>query len=490
MASLGQLLEGIEARVHGDPSIDIAEIVYDSRRVTPGALFVALRGTQTDGHRFIPQALEAGAAALVVEDAPGASSPTVPTAVVSDSRAAMAEMSARLLGNPAGSLTLVGVTGTNGKTSTVRMIESILNQAGRRAGSIGTISTRYPGGEEVSALTTPESADLQRTLARMRDAEVDSVAMEVSSHSLSMGRVRPLRFKVAVFTNLTQDHLDYHGDMERYAGAKSALFGADYLDGTAVLHQRDPVSAGFAEVAREAGNSVLTFARGADSGAELRTLREEVRLTDATLVVETPQGSGEVHLPLPGDFQIENALAAAGAALALGVPWEQIRQGLASCEPVPGRLEPVGTDGPFVFVDYAHTPDALDAVLSRIRGLVGERLICVFGCGGDRDRTKRAPMARAACLHSDYVIATSDNPRSEDPAAILADVSKGLSGQYQVVVERGEAVRLAIGLARPQDVVLIAGKGHEDYQIIGDRRLDFDDRVEARRALAARGART
>jgi UDP-N-acetylmuramoyl-L-alanyl-D-glutamate--2,6-diaminopimelate ligase len=235
---------------------------------------------------------------------------------------------------------------------------------------------------------------------------------------------------------------------------------------------------------------VLTFARGADSGADLRTLREEVRLTDATLVVETPRGGGEVQLPLPGDFQIENALAAAGATLALGVPWEQIRQGLASCEPVPGRLEPVGSDGPFVFVDYAHTPDALDAVLSRIRGLVGERLICVFGCGGDRDRTKRAPMARAACRHSDYVIATSDNPRTEDPAAILDDVREGLSGPHEVIEERGEAIRLAIERARPQDVVLIAGKGHEDYQIIGEQRIDFDDRVEARRALAERGERT
>ena len=395
-------------------------------------------------------------------------------------------MAARFFGEPGDALELIGVTGTNGKTSTVRMIEAILLAAGLRAGSLGTISARYDGREEIAALTTPESVDLQRTLLAMRDAGVGHVALEVSSHSLALGRVRTLRFAAAAYTQLSQDHLDFHGDLRAYGEAKALLFGPEYLAGPAVLNAADELTPGLAERARDAGQRVLTYARGKRQVADLRTIEEQVTLSDSRFRVETPRGALEVSLPLPGDFQIENALAAIGIGLALDLPDDAIVRGLADCPVIPGRLERVAAGAPAVFVDYAHTPDALDRVLSRVRPFVRGRLICVFGCGGDRDRSKRAPMARAACRHGDLVIATSDNPRSEDPEAILADVAGGLSGTHEVLVDRREAIRRAIALAGPDDAVVIAGKGHEDYQIVGTERLSFDDRVEARRALEER----
>jgi UDP-N-acetylmuramoyl-L-alanyl-D-glutamate--2,6-diaminopimelate ligase len=399
----------------------------------------------------------------------------------------MADVAARFFGHPARNMTLIGVTGTNGKTSTVRMLESILLAAGRPAGSLGTISVRYPGFEEKSSLTTPESLDLQRWLARMRDAGVVAVALEVSSHSLALGRVRGLRFAAGVFTHLSQDHLDFHKDMESYGEAKSRLFSAEYLAGTAVLNAADAWTPRFAAVAREAGRSVLTYARGTAARADFRTVDERIELSRSHLRVRGPDTEVEIELPLAGDFQIDNALAALAAGRALGLEWDAIQRGLERCPAVPGRLERVGAGRPIVLVDYAHTADALDRVLGRVRPLVPGRLIAVFGCGGDRDRTKRAPMARAACAHADHVIATSDNPRSEDPDAILRDVAVGLSGSHEIVCDRREAIARAIARAGADDCVVIAGKGHEDYQIVGRERLAFDDREEARRALDARG---
>jgi UDP-N-acetylmuramoyl-L-alanyl-D-glutamate--2,6-diaminopimelate ligase len=381
------------------------------------------------------------------------------------------------------------VTGTNGKTSTVRMLESVLRAAGWRAGSIGTISVRYPDAEEPASLTTPESIDLQRILARMRDEGARGVALEVSSHALSLGRVHGLAFQVAVFTNLTQDHLDHHGDMAAYAEAKALLFGPEHLAGTAVLNAADPSAARLAAVARAHGRRVLTYARGAQARADVCSVAERVELAGSQLEVELAGERHALHLPLAGDFQVENALAAIGAGHALGLDWSAIRAGLERCPPVPGRLERVAGSRPIVLVDYAHTPDALERVLSRVRSLARARLIAVFGCGGDRDRSKRAPMARAACAHADLVIATSDNPRSEDPDAILRDVAAGLSGAHEVIADRRRAIRRAIELAGPDDVVVIAGKGHEDYQIVGRTKHPFDDRVEARAALAEREAR-
>jgi len=486
--TVAELITGLDAVVDGPAGTRVSDVTYDSRAVRPGALFVALRGARTDGHRFLAQAIEAGASALLVEEVPASRPAHVAVVRVPDARVALADVAARFFAFPARSLTLIGVTGTNGKTSTVRMLESILLAAGRPAGSLGTISVRYPGFEEKAALTTPESLDLQRWLARMRDAGVEAVALEVSSHSLALGRVRGLRFAVAVFTHLSQDHLDFHADMESYGRAKGSLFGPPYLAGTAVLNAADPWTPRFAAIARAAGRDVLTWGRGADARADFRSVLERVELSRSHLRVRGADAEIEFELPLAGDFQIDNALAALAAGRALGLAWDAIRRGLERCPAVPGRLERVGEGRPIVLVDYAHTPDALDRVLGRVRPLVAGRLIAVFGCGGDRDRSKRAPMARAACAHADHVIATSDNPRTEDADAILRDVAIGLSGSHEVLRDRRQAITRAIALAGADDCVVIAGKGHEDYQIIGRERLAFDDREEARRALLARGA--
>jgi UDP-N-acetylmuramoyl-L-alanyl-D-glutamate--2,6-diaminopimelate ligase len=486
--TLAELVADLDARVLGASGARVEDLAYDSRLVRPGALFAALRGAQTDGHRFVADALAAGASAVLVEEAPASLPPAVGVAVVRDARAALADVAARFFEFPARSLILVGVTGTKGKTSTVRLCESVLRAGGKRAGSLGTISVRYPGFEEKSAMTTPESLDLQRWLARMRDAHVEAVAMEVSSHSLALGRVRGLRFAVAVFTQLAHDHLDFHGDLESYGRAKSLLFAPEQLAGTAVLNAADPWTPRLAELARAGGNPVVTYGRGAASGADYTTVAERVELARSHLRVRGPDAELEFDLPLPGDFQVDNALAALAVGRALGIPWDAVRTGLESCPPVPGRLEPVGSGAPVVLVDYAHTADSLERMLSRVRPLVRGKLVAVFGCGGDRDKTKRAPMARAACANADFVIATSDNPRTEDPEAILRDVAVGLSGAYEVIADRRAAIARAIARARPEDCVVIAGKGHEDYQIVGREKRHFDDREEALEALRARAA--
>jgi UDP-N-acetylmuramoyl-L-alanyl-D-glutamate--2,6-diaminopimelate ligase len=496
-ARLEDLVKGLAHELLGDPGAEVAELEYDSRQIQPGSLFVAIPGGEADGHRYCSQALDRGASALVVErvdDALRARLEADPRAFgvarVHDSRAALAELAARFLGRPGDDLCLIGVTGTNGKTSTVRMLYAILERAGTSVGSLGTIATRFDGHEERSQLTTPESLDLQRTLARMRDGGVETAVVEVSSHALVQGRVRTLRFDAAVFTHLTQDHLDFHGDMQEYARAKALLFGEPYLAGTAVLNVHDPLCGALAERARAAGHDVLTFGRGRDSGAHVRSVDESVSLAGSLVRIEGLAQTLDLSLPLPGDFQVENALAAIATAHVLGIEPAAISEGLRSCPPVPGRLERVGSGDPVVLVDYAHTPDALERVLGRVRPLVPGRLLAVFGCGGDRDSSKRAPMAEAACRHADHVVATSDNPRTEDPVAILRDVGAGLSGSFEVIVDRRQAIRTAIGLARPGDVVVIAGKGHEDYQILGRERLPFDDRIEALEALRALGIPT
>jgi UDP-N-acetylmuramoyl-L-alanyl-D-glutamate--2,6-diaminopimelate ligase len=487
-ATLRELVADLDARVLGRADAPVSDVASDSRAVRPGSLFVALRGAQTDGHRFVADALAAGASALLLEEPPAHTPDAVGVAVVRDSRAALADVSARFFGFPARSLVLVGVTGTKGKTSTVRLCESVLRAGGRKAGSLGTISVRWPGFEQTAGMTTPESLELQRWLARMRDAGVQAVAMEVSSHSLALGRVRGLGFAVAVFTQLAQDHLDFHGDLESYGLAKSLLFGADHLAGTAVLNAADPWSARYAALARAAGRPVVTYGRGAASGADFATVSERVELAHSRLRVRGPGAEIDIDLPLPGDFQIDNALAALAVGRVLGLSWDEVKRGLETCPQVPGRLERVGSESPVVLVDYAHTANSLERMLATVRPLVRGELIAVFGCGGDRDKTKRAPMARAACANADYVIATSDNPRTEDPDAILRDVAVGLSGPNEVIPDRRSAIRRAIARARRDDCVVIAGKGHEDYQIIGREKRHFDDREEARAALALRSA--
>ena len=490
MKSLQELVRGLGTRIDGAGDTRIAEICTDSRQLTPGALFVALRGSTTDGHRYAARAVEQGATALLLQQVVPGLPAEVPTAYVHDTRAALPEVAARFFDRPAAAMTLIGVTGTNGKTSTVHMIESILQNAGYRVGNIGTICVRGPGFEEPASLTTPESVDLQRTLARMRDARVDFVALEVSSHSIALGRIRTLRFAASVYTHLSQDHLDFHRDMDEYAATKAELFGPEYLEGTAVLNARDPQTRRLIERAKSAGRPVTTYARGREIPADMFTTAEQVELGGSLLQVGDSEGERPLKLALAGDFQIENALAAAATARVLGVDWASVEAGLLNCPAIPGRLERVHDGEPIVLVDYAHTPDALDRVLESVRPLVSGSLITVFGCGGDRDRSKRVPMAIAACAHSDLCIATSDNPRTEDPEKILRDVAEGLSGAYEIEVDRRAAIRSAIRRAKPHDVVVIAGKGHENYQILGHERVAFDDRTEARRALAEREGAT
>jgi UDP-N-acetylmuramoyl-L-alanyl-D-glutamate--2,6-diaminopimelate ligase len=509
-------IEWQRAESSADPTI--RGIRYDSRQVSPGDLFVALRGANSDGHAFLDRAIALGAAALLVEEMPppeirGA----VPTVRVPDSRRALAPISARFFGNPAGELTLVGVTGTNGKTSTTYLVESILHQASWRTGLIGTVEIRYAGEREKAVNTTPESLDLQRTLRAMCNEQVDAAVMEVSSHGLELGRVAGCAFRVAAFTNLSQDHLDFHGSMDAYLASKALLFRDHLAPGaTAVINVDDPAGEKLIGIARDAGATILRVGRGRESEADLRLVASEIRIDGTRAELEDAGGSFTVELPLLGDFNLENLLVATGIARALGIGPELIARGIAECPQVPGRMERVGGEAgegpgePTILVDYAHTPDAVDKLLRAVRPLCRGRLIAVFGCGGDRDRAKRPLMAEAVAKNADLAIATSDNPRTEDPDAILADVVTGLTalerveadvlfsaagvpeagakGRYAVLPDRREAIERAIRGAGPNDTVVLAGKGHEDYQIVGREKLPFDDRKEARRVLAERRA--
>lgn len=486
----------------------IRGIRYDSRQVSPGDLFVALKGANSDGHDFIDRAVALGAAALLVEEMPGPSLHAgVPAVRVADTRRAMAPIAARFFGQPAQEMSLIGVTGTNGKTSTTYLVESILSRANLRVGLVGTVEIRYAGHHEPAVNTTPESLDLQRMLRAMRTEQVDAAVMEVSSHGLELGRVQGCTFGVAAFTNLSQDHLDFHGSMDAYFASKALLFREHLAPGAvAVINVDDPAGEKMAGVARESGASILRVGRGAQAAADLRLVESETRLDGTRAVLEDASGRFELALPLLGDFNLENLLVAVGIARALEIAPETLVAGVSACPQVPGRMERIrgsGSNEPTVLVDYAHTPDAVEKLLRAVRPLCRGRLIAVFGCGGDRDRAKRPLMARAVAEQADRAIATSDNPRTEDPVAILADVEEGLRGLtrvepeallrtesadplYSVLVDRRAAIHAAITAAAEEDTVVLAGKGHEDYQIIGREKLPFDDRREARRALAAR----
>ena len=490
-----------ETRIADDPPI--RNLCIDSRKVAPGDLFVALRGGQTDGHDHVLEALELGASALLLERSVAGLPDDTARALVGDTRRALAPLSAHFFGHPSTQLDLVGVTGPNGKTSTTSRVESILAEAGRRVGLIGTVEVRYADVQQRTLNTTPESIDLQRTLRAMLDAGMEAVAMEVSSHGVALGRIDGSRFAVAACTNVTQDHLDFHGTMEDYLGAKVDFFRR-YLapEGLAVVNADDGSAGAFEAAAKEAGARLLRVSRRA-GGGDVTLGRTEITLAGTRAELLLPTGPLPVELPLLGEFNLENMLVAVGIAVGLGVPPESIAAGLARCPQVPGRIERVGPESPglpTVLVDYAHTPDAVDKLLRAVRPLARGRLIALFGCGGDRDQGKRPLMAEAVARHADRVIATSDNPRTEDPLRILADVETGLRGiqrvepgeldatekSYARVPDRREAIALAIRIARPEDTVVLAGKGHEDYQIVGRERFPFDDRVEARRALQRR----
>ncbi len=506
---LAELLQALDAehdaRLDGADASEVIVrgLTYDSRAVAPGDLFVALAGELHDGHAYVAQAAKLGASALLVESTEAALPSGVPVIQVRDTRRALAPLARRFFGDPASELDLVGVTGTNGKTSTTYLVEAMLREAGRRVGLIGTVEIRHPGSRTTAVNTTPESLDLQRTLRAMCTNQVDAVVMEVSSHGLSLGRVAGCRFAVAAILNLTPEHLDFHGDMDRYAEAKQRLFRDHLREGArAVVNLDEPRAEAFLAAAREAGAAILTTASSGDADVVLEDA--DVALTGTRARLRIGGEPVTLTLPLLGDFNLENLRVAATIVHALGVPAEAIARGAEHCPQVPGRLERVGDDVdlPTVLVDYAHTPDALEKLLRTVRPLSPGRLLAVFGCGGDRDRTKRAPMAQAVARHADLAIATSDNPRTEDPLAILAEVEAGLdklpersldelasaANGYCIEPDRRTAIERAVAAARSEDTVVIAGKGHEDYQIIGRDRLPFDDRREALRALAAREA--
>lgn len=492
---LAELCAGIDGlRIVGDGSVEIRGIGHDSRSVKPGDLFVCLVGAHVDGHRFAAQAVAGGAAAVVVQaDRQSQVSVACPVVVADDTAAALAALSAAFYGHPTRRMRLVGVTGTNGKTTTTRMMGSILRAAGLCAGTIGTLGAEVMDEEIPSEHTTPQADQLQGLLAEMVARGADAVAMEVSSHALAQRRSDGCLFDAAVFTNLTQDHLDYHKTFEEYYRSKRRLF-TDYADDAiaagkafcASINLDDPYGQ---RLARESRGRVLTYGRSA--AADVSADDVAVDVSHVRFTARTPAGPLAVRLDIGGAFQVYNALAAVGAALGLGLDPRAIEAGLATLAQVPGRFESVPTGRGFaVLVDYAHTPDAVGNVLDAARGLHPSRVLVVFGCGGDRDRTKRPLMARIAAEKADLVVITSDNPRHEDPAAIIADIVAGLDGArtpYHVEPDRRAAIALALAQAADGDIVVIAGKGHETYQIVGDEHLPFDDRQVVRELLSVPG---
>ncbi len=472
----------------------VTGIAYDSRAVTPGAVFVALKGQHADGVSFAKQAIERGAAAIVSEQ-PAPPDIRVPWAIVEDARRALAVLATTFYRDPSGEMRVVGITGTNGKTTTAYLIASLFEAAGVQCGLLGTVAYRIgPGadGTREAARTTPEAPDLQALLREMVDRGCGACAMEVSSHALSQHRVEGLRLAAAVFTNLTRDHLDFHADMDDYFRAKRRLFEMLPRDAPSVLNIDDPRGASLVD----AGGRPLTY--GINRPADVAPGPLSYSLEGLDFDVRTPAGAVHVRSKLVGRPNVYNILAAVSTAVALSLPTDAIERGLRSLDGVPGRFQVVSgaSDRVTVVVDYAHTDDALRNLLETARPLATGRLITVFGCGGDRDRTKRPLMGAVASRLSDLIVITSDNPRSEDPSRIIEEVQRGITADTVregaprplAIVDRREAIAKAIELARPGDVVLIAGKGHEKYQAIGSRVLPFDDVAVARDALGRRAS--
>jgi UDP-N-acetylmuramoyl-L-alanyl-D-glutamate--2,6-diaminopimelate ligase len=473
-----------DARVEGTAAGSVHAIVHDSRAVAPGDVFVALRGTQRDGHDFVDRARERGALAVVVDRAYASTSAVatdaaVGTIVVPDTQLALSRLAAAFYGRPARAMRVAGVTGTNGKTTTTQVLATMLTAAGIATGIIGTLGARL--GDERWPLenTTPLALELQALLAAMRERGARAVAMEVSSHALAQGRVADVPFAVAALTNVTRDHLDFHGDMASYAAAKRSLF--DQTE-HAVLNADDAYGARWAAELRARELPVTTYGFAAD--ADLRATDVVMRADGSRFTLD----GRTFETQLPGRFNVENALAAIAMARVLGASDAHCADALANFERVPGRMEHFGRGGIDVLVDYAHTPDALDAVLRAARETVRGELVVVFGCGGDRDRGKRPQMGRIATERADRVYVTSDNPRSEDPQTIVDEIVSGIAdrARVRVVLDRRLAIAEAVAAARAGDVIVVAGKGHETYQLAAGQTHHFDDREEVRRALAMR----
>ena len=450
--------------------LEIHEVRYDSRAVQPGDLFVAIRGYATDGHKYIDKALAQGAAAIVCEQAPAGG---VPAVVVENSRRALAEIAANRFGHPADSMVMLGVTGTNGKTTTTYLVKHILEDAGHKVGLIGTNQNLI--GDEVieTERTTPESYELHALFARMRDAGCTHVIMEVSSHSLVLDRVHGIRFAVGAFTNLTQDHLDFHKTMEAYRQAKAILFT---ISDKGVINLDDPAAKA---MLADAKCPCMTFSCDKDA-ADLTAKNIALHADGVSFVATTRDELARVKLPIPGHFSVENALTALGIVLQLGLPLADAAKSLATATGVKGRVEVVPTDTDYtVLIDYAHSPDGVENVLRAVRGFAKGRVVALFGCGGDRDRTKRPKMGKIAADLADFCIVTSDNPRTEDPQAIIDDILEGMKDSktpMQVIVDRPEAIHWALAHAKKDDIIVLMGKGHETYQEVNHVKHHMDER--------------
>ncbi len=487
-----RLLDGVGVvKIVGSADAEVVSVAYDSRRIGPGAIFFALRGEKADGAKFVGEALRRGAIAVASEDPRPDGIPSHVTWIElapGSGRRGLARASANFYRHPADGLQLIGVTGTNGKTTTTFLVESILREAGLRPGLIGTIEHRTPKGSRAAANTTPESADLQQMFAEIRDSGGTHVVLEASSHALAMERLWGCHFGVAIFTNLTRDHLDYHKTFEDYFAAKKILFegtGAG-APGIGVINVDDPYAAQLTGLARR----TLTY--GLKGAPEVTARKFALSFDGLEFVANTPVGNVAVRSALVGRFNVYNILAAIGAGIGLNVAKSQIEDGIAKLQSVPGRFQRIDEGQPFlVVVDYAHTDDALRNLITTARELgPSSRIITVFGAGGERDRSKRPLMGEAAGLLSDLVVLTSDNPRSEDPLRIINDVVVGLqksNAKYRIEPDREQAIAAAVEEARPGDIVLLAGKGHETYQVLRDGAIDFDDREKVRGILRSKG---
>ena len=466
---LSELAMATGLRYTGEDT-DIVSIEYDSRKVKPGSMFCCIVGLLLDGHEFAEKAVQAGASALLTErQLPF----DVPQIIVGNARKSMTEMAAAFYGYPQREMCMIGVTGTNGKTTTTYMVKSIAEQAGKKVGIIGTIRNMIGNESLPTDRTTPESVDLFRLLRQMADARVDIVVMEVSSHALEQFRVHGIKYDAALFTNLTQDHLDYHKTFDNYLAAKKILFQNAKKT---VVNIDDQYAGRMME-----GITVPSLSFGIRDKADISATNIDITTSGVRFDLHTPSGDCRMNLPIPGLFSVFNAMGSVGLALSVGLPLSCIKDGLESMTSVSGRIEAVTPkDHPFsVFVDYAHTPDALENVLKTIHEFAKNNIICVFGCGGNRDRAKRPIMGEIAGRLSDYVIVTSDNPRNENPMDIIASIEEGVkrSGtKYTCIENRREAISEAIAMAEPNDVILIAGKGHENYQEINGTKYHFDDK--------------
>jgi UDP-N-acetylmuramoyl-L-alanyl-D-glutamate--2,6-diaminopimelate ligase len=504
---LKKLLEGVEVRkITGEPLREIEGIAYHSKQVKKGFLFVAIRGMEADGHQFIGEAVQRGAEVVLLEE--GQEIPAKTMVFVRDSRQALATISSNFYGNPSSQVKLIGITGTNGKTTITYLLESIFRKAGHKVGVIGTINYRFGQKEFPTSNTTPESLDLQRIFREMVKEGVSHVIIEVSSHGLDLGRVFGCQFDGAIFTNFASEHLDYHKNLGHYFNSKKKLFSESLMMSHkarrfVVTNRDDPKGE---EIVKGINLPVIRY--GLSPSSEISADRVRSSFVGLSCRIRTPKGECSVQSKLIGEYNVYNILAAVAAGIAMDIPLETVKSGVESLEGVPGRFEQVANRrGIHVIVDYAHKTDALERVLSGLKNILRNssqgqgKVITVFGCGGDRDRTKRPLMGKVAGTYSDLSILTSDNPRTEDPLAIMNEVEAGLKSLslfewqkdgigswrskkgYLKIPDRREAIRMAIRLSQPSDTVLLAGKGHEDYQIVGKQKFPFDDRIEAKKAL-------